>query len=146
MKRSILSLALLVSLASVANAGGIHARIEGPAKDGITYTARTFACDQNVALDPWAYAEGVVDGRRKSVLLRLKPTGEFGVYRFTRTWPKEGRWMIRYSVGRPPAPATVATLRADGSVEDNQLYWKSDGEKECNKALRTAAKLADDGC
>ena len=81
------ALALFVSLAPAAFAGGLHARIEGPDKDGITYTARTLSCDPSAALEPWALAEGVVDGKRKSVLIQLEPTEERGVYRFTRTWP-----------------------------------------------------------
>jgi hypothetical protein len=142
-----MALALLVSLAPAASAGGIHARIEGPGRDGLTYTARTFSCDPNARLEPWAIAEGLVDGKRQSVLIRLKSTNEYGVYRFERTWPREGRWMIRFMLGHPPAPATVATLRADGTVQDNQLYYKSDGSRECGKALNLRrGRDSDDDC
>jgi hypothetical protein len=138
MRQWIFALALLVSLATGALAGGIHARIEGP--DGLTYTARTYSCDKNVALSPFAIAEGLVDGKLQSVLIRLKPTSEHGVYQFTRNWPKEGRWMIRLALGHPQAPATVATLRADGTVQDSKLYFKSDGARECRKALKPDAE------
>lgn len=146
MRRWILALGLLVSLAPAAFAGGLYANIEGPDRDGVTYTARTYSCDPNVSLEPWAYAEGVVDGKRQSYLIRLKPTDEHGVYTFQRTWPKGGIWMIRYSLGHPPAPATVATLAANGKVVDNHLYWKSDGSQECHKALKKVAKFRDDDC
>jgi hypothetical protein len=147
MRTWIIALALFVSLAPAAVAGGIHARIEGPDRDGATYTARTYSCDENDRLEPWAYAEGVVGGKRHSVLIRLEPTSEHGVYRFTRTWPTEGRWMIRYSLGHPPAPATVATLRADGTVRSNKLYLNSDGSRECSKALRPRGlKSSDEDC
>ena len=136
MRQWILAFTLLVSLAPAAFAGGIHARIEGPDHDGVTYTARVLSLDPDDTLDPWALAEGVVDGKRQSALIRLQPTGEHGVYRFTRNWPAEGTWMIRFSLGHPPAPATVATLRPDGTVRNNKLYYKSDGHKECNQALR----------
>jgi len=136
----------LVTLAPATFAGGIHARIEGPDKDGITYTARTFSCNPDVALEPWALAEGVVDGKRKSVLIRLEPTDEHGVYRFTRTWPREGRWMIRLALGHPPAPATVATLRSNGTVQSNELYYNTDGFKECQQVLKHYAKPSDDDC
>lgn len=145
MRKWIIALALFVTLAPAAFAGGIHARIEGPGRDGLTYTARTYACDKNATLEPWAIAEGLVDGKRQTKLIRLKPTSEHGVYRFTRNWPKDGRWMIRLSLGHPPAPATVATLRADGSVQDNKLFFKSDGSRECSKALRPPGS-PDDGC
>jgi hypothetical protein len=140
MKRCIIALALFVSLATEAMAG-IHARIEGPDADGITYTARTLSLDEGDTLDPWAYAEGVIDGKRQSWLIRLQSTSEPGVYQFTRTWPTEGVWMIRFCLGHPPAPATVATLRADGSVRKNKLYWRTDGARECHVVLKKAAKL-----
>ena len=128
-------------------AGGMHGRIEGPDRDGVTYTARMVACDENATFEPWAIAEGLVDGKPQSVLIRLKPTSEHGVYQFTRTWPKQGRWMIRLSLGHPPAPATVAALRADGSVRSNKLYFKSDGSRECRRALDPKRRLdADDDC
>jgi hypothetical protein len=136
MRKWILALALLCSQVPVALAGGIHARIEGPGRDGVTYTARTLSCDASDRLEPWAYAEGVVDGKRRSVLIHVEPTSEHGVYRFTRTWPQDGRWMIRLLLGHPPAPATVATLRADGTVARNKLYYNSDGSGECHRALK----------
>src|SRR4051812_9302539 len=129
MHRSIIAVILLVSLASSAHARGIHARIEGPDRDGITYTARTLDMEAGDALEPWASAEGVVDGKRQSRLIKLVPTGEPGVYRFTRTWPDRGVWMIRFALGRPPAPATVATLRSDGKIRGNKLFFHTDGFK-----------------
>ena len=85
-----------------------------------------------------------MEGKRRSVLIRLEPTCEHGVYRFTRSWPSEGLWMIRLSLGHPPAPATVVTLRADGRVRSNKLYSKTDGIRECHRALRKALKLDPD--
>ena len=145
MRRWIVALALLVSVAPAAFAGGIHARIEGPDRDGV-YTARALSCGPGEALDPWASAEGAVDGHRKSVLIHLEPTSEHGVYRFTRTWPHEGLWVFRLSLGHPPAPATVATLREDGKVRSNKLYFQSDGMRECYQALRKALNPGDDDC
>lgn len=139
MRTSLASLALLLVLATTAFADGVHARIEGPAADGVTYTARVLACGKNTRLDPWAIAEGLVDGKLQSVLLDLRPTSNHCVYRFTRAWAPQGRWMIRLSLGHPPAPATIATLRADGTVEKNELFRKSDGSQECRKALKPDA-------
>lgn len=70
------------------------------------------------------------------MLLRLAPAGEYGVYQFARAWPQEGRWMIRLALGHPPAPATVAALRADGTVKSNKHYLNSDGFKEAHRALK----------
>jgi hypothetical protein len=143
---SAIVVALLLSVASAASAGGIHARIEGPGPDGRTYTVRTLACDRSTSLEPWAIAEGVVGGAPRSVLLRLEPTSEHGVFRFERAWPQEGRWMIRLSLGAPPAPATVATLRSNGTIKGNSLHFNTDGSSECRKALRHLLKNPGEGC
>lgn len=136
MRQWIMAFVLLVSVAPAARACGIHARIEGPASDGITYTARTQSWEPGTKLEPWALAEGLVDGKFQSVLIRLKPTSEPGVYQFTRTWTKEGRWMIRYLLGHPPTPVTVATLGGDGMVQSNKYYFNSDGSQECRRELK----------
>lgn len=149
MRSWILALALTTACGGSALAGGMHAKIEGPGPDGVTYTARVYSCDPSDRFDPWAHAEGLVDGKRQSVLLRVKPTGEHGVYTFARAWPQEGRWMVRLLIGNPPAPATVATLRADGTVARNQLFHKTDGARECHRMLvgkRKAGASDEDGC
>jgi hypothetical protein len=140
MHRWIVALALSMTLAPAAYAGGMHARIEGPDTDGI-YTVRTLELDENDVIEPWALAQGVIDGAPRTVLIRLEPTDERGVYRFARSWPSEGVWMIRLNLGYPPAPATVASLRADGSIRSNKLYKKGDGSKECYAALRKLVKI-----
>lgn len=134
MRTLLAALALLLPLTAFAEEP--HAVIEGPKAGNQSYTVRIAACDDATTLAPWALAEGVVDGKRRSVLLAVKPTREHCVYRIAREWPTEGRWMLRLSLGHPPAPATVATLRADGSVERNELFDKSDGSRECSAALK----------
>jgi len=136
MPKWIVALALLACFAPAARAGGLHAEIEGPAADGVTHTARMNSSEPGDAFEPWAHAEGVVDGKRRSVLLRVEPTAEPGVYTFQRRWPAEGRWMIRFNLGHPPAPATVVSLHPDGSVQKNAFHRKSDGSRECHRALR----------
>jgi hypothetical protein len=152
MRSWFMALALTATFAGTALAGGMHAKVEGPGPDGVTYTARMYACDPDTKFDPWAHAEGMVDGKRQSVLLRVKPTGEHGVYTFQRAWPEEGKWMVRFVLGHPPAPATVVTLGAGGAVERNQLFHKTDGAKECHRLLGGKTRMGkhskgdDDGC
>ena len=146
MRTWIVAIVLTAASASVALADGMHAEIAGPGPDGVTYTARTMGCDPTDTFEPWALAEGVVDGRRVSVLLRPRATGEHGVYQFERAWPEAGTWMIRYNLGHPPAPATVTTLRPDGTVEGNEFFLDSDGSAECSKALRPRVSKNDRDC
>ena len=150
MKPLLVALVLLAATLSAAHAGGVHATVEGPAKDGVTYTVRALACSPELQLEPWGHAEGLVDGKRQTALLHLEPTPEHGVYTFRRVWPEKGDWLLRVSLGAPPAPATVTSLRRDGRVKENQLFWKTDGSPECQKALIKIAKAQgitlDDGC
>ena len=140
MKRLLTALVLLVTTLTTARAGGLHATLEGPAKDGVTYTVRALPSAPDVVLEPWVIAEGLYDGKRVSWRLRLKPTSQHGVYTFQRGWPERGDWMLRVNLGGPPAPVTVATLTRDGRVGENQLYWNSYGVQECNRALAEIAK------
>ncbi len=146
MRLSTTMLMLSLCFASSAVAGGLHARIEGPAADGVTYTARALGGDGDESFEPWAYAEGVVDSVRQSVLIRLEPTGERGAYRFQRTWPQDGHWMIRYCLGSPPAPATVVPVRSDGSLGDPRLAFRSDGQRECHRVLKKWQKPGKPNC
>ena len=135
MRSWFVALVLLVGLAPAALAGGIRARIEGPGPDGVTYTVRTSALEPTDKIEPWGFAEGLVDDKLQSMLLHIKPTGEPGVYQFTRVWPQDGRWMLRVALSNPSTPATVASLRSDGSVKRTRFYRRTDGSKECYKAL-----------
>lgn len=151
MKTLLAALALLAASVAPAYAGGLHATIEGPAKDGVTYTVRALECPPGITLKPWVCADGLADGKLHSLRLTLEPTAEPGVYTFQRAWPHRGDWMLRVCLGDPlPAPATVASVGRDGRVEKNQLFWNTYGVEECRKVLEELAKAQgitlDDNC
>ncbi len=112
---------MIVCTATAAFAGGIYAKIEGPVAGGATYKVHMVSFDANEKLEPWATAEGVMDGKPNTVLLRVQPTSGPGVFEIARTWPQDCPWLIRLFVGHPGAPATFATLGADGRVLKNKL-------------------------
>src|SRR5262245_50514588 len=143
MKKILAALALLALLATTlapAPAGGLHATVEGPAQDGLTYTVRAVGWSPAITLKPWVCADGLTDGKLLSLRLRLEPTAEHGVYTFQRTW-RGGDWMLRVNLGDPrPAPATVASVGRDGRVQENQFFLNTYGVPECRKALEKIAK------
>ena len=140
MKRLLAALALLAATVAPAHAGGMHATIEGPAKDGVTYTVRALDCPPGITLKPWLCADGLADGKLRSLRLTLEPTAERGAYTFQRAWHR-GDWMLRLNLGDPPpAPATVASVGRDGRVQKNQFFWNTYGVQECRKALEKIAK------
>jgi hypothetical protein len=141
MKKMLVALALLAVTVAPALAGGMHATIEGPAKDGVTYTIRALECPPGTALKPWVCADGLADGKINSLRLTLEPTAKHGVYTFKRAWPHRGDWMLRVCLADPlPAPATVASVSRDGRVGKNQLFRNTYGVAECRKVLEGLAK------
>jgi hypothetical protein len=143
-KKLLAALALLALLAATlapAHTGGLHAAIEGPAKDGVTYTVRALDCPPGVTLKPWVCADGLADGKLYYLRLRLEPAAEPGIYTFKRTWPLRGDWMLRLNLGDPPpGPATVASVGRDGRVQENQLFYNTYGVPETRKVLEKLAK------
>ena len=62
-------------------------------------------------------AEGVVDGKRRTVSLEFRRTSRTGVYALTRQWPSEGRWVLSLGVVQGEAVAgALVTLDAAGHV------------------------------
>lgn len=129
--------ALAALLAPAALAGGIQATIEGPAKDG-QYVVRTYHCHHPMSLEVSAFAEGVVKGERRTLPLVLERTRDDGVYTFRRTWPSEGRWLVRLDMGNNVA--VVATVAGNGRVKDSQFRWDCDGRQLCDQKLAAFVK------
>lgn len=142
MKTLLATLALFAATIAPAYAGGLHATVEGPAQDGVTYTVRAVDWSPGIALKPWVCADGLADGKLHSLRLNLEPTAEPGVYTFQRTWPLRGDWMLRVNLGDLPAlgPATVAAVDHDGRVQENQYFWHTYGVPECRKVIEKLAK------
>lgn len=63
------------------------------------------------ARDLTGTAEGIVNGQRQSVVLRLDPTSQPGVFAVRRQWPTEGSWMLQIIL----AKSTTALVSLDRS-------------------------------
>lgn len=129
-----LALGLITAVPQLATAGGYTASVEGPFKDG-TYGVRTANCGEPASMSVTAIAEGVVNGQRKSLPLKLTSTKEKGLYQFARTWPSGGTWIVRVTPAGRDKAVTLATISSDGHVGNNELVWKSDGRRECDQKL-----------
>lgn len=141
MKKLLAALALLTATLAPAHANGLRGTIEGPARDGVTYTVRVVDCPPEVTLKPWVCADGLADGKPRSLRLLLELTDKPGVYTFRRSWPRRGDWVLRLSLGDPPpGPATVARVDRDGRVQANQFFWNTYGVAECRRIIEKLAK------
>lgn len=146
MKLRLATIALVALIAPNAFAATIRARIEGPSPDGTTYIVRMEQARAGDTFESWGAAEGLVGEKRVTRLVRLHPATEPGVFTFTRTWPADGRWVLRFSPGRPPAPATVAPLDESGRVGTHLFFKNSDGIHESHRLLVPKGGPGDEDC
>ena len=131
--RLVVTALLVVAAAPAAVAGGHpYVQVWGPHADGL-YAVHTYMCANPGALKVTAWAEGLVDGERQSLPIKLKKMKEKGVYKFARSWPEQGTWAIRMKVegADPNSPVTVAATDGSGKVTQFKLVWEGDGKAEC---------------
>ncbi|MFY9554950.1 MAG: hypothetical protein WAV47_09595, partial [Blastocatellia bacterium] len=60
---------------------------------GVVLIARTYGCHQPADAKLSATAEGLINGKRRSIPLELHGVGS-GVYAIKQEWPSEGAWVI----------------------------------------------------
>ncbi len=65
-------------------------------------------------------AEGVVNGKRRTIVLQFQPLRREGTFALRKQWPDEGRWLLALHVTQGEGEWNTATalvkLAADGSV------------------------------
>ncbi len=75
-------------------------------------------------------AEGMVDGRRRTLALEFTSTSRPGVYALTRQWPAEGQWLLAITVtqGDSDSGATaLVRLAADGGIASVEVPSRQEG-------------------
>ena len=96
--------------------------------------------------DVTATAEGIENGRRRSIKLRFDNTAVPGVFALSRQWPEQGDWLIRVTLARTTA---IVRLDADGNVAGvrvptemvkGQPIPRTVGAKEIDSALALSAR------
>ena len=140
MKPSIRALALGIALpvlASLTHAGGAGVTVER-VKDG-KYVVHSYACTGPASVSMTATAEGVVNGERKSIPLKLEPMKEPGLYRFERAWPAQGTWLVRTEMSGTHKLVNIATIGRDGRVAGSEYVAEGDGRHECDRKLAANA-------
>jgi hypothetical protein len=108
--------------AAPAHAGPPWISIEMPANPldptsrGALLLVHAFHHGSPIALPVSGTAEGLVDGRRRTVTLAFTPTSRPGVYALRYEPPREGSWMLVIRVTQGSATATAFVALADGAV------------------------------
>ena len=79
-----------------------------PKARGAVVVARFIGCHEPENAVLKATAEGVVQGKRQTVVLTPVALSTPGVYAISRTWPAEGKWVLKLE-GRYPAVSGVTS-------------------------------------
>jgi hypothetical protein len=101
-------------------------------------------------------AEGLVDGRRRTVKLDFTRTSRDGVYALRKQWPADGRWVLAIAVAQEAnsKAGALVELGSRGEVArvtvptDQRNGWaipRAITSAEIDAALRTAVATASRG-
>jgi hypothetical protein len=106
----------------VLDIGNPSANQEAVAKHAVL-VARMTACNSPEKTTVTASAEGVVDGMRKSIPLKIVPLSTAGTYAITREWPTEGSWAVRMVATNPDYKDYTASVLVP--LDNGALQWAS---------------------
>lgn len=112
---SLLILALALGSAAYLTAGGFWLTLGNPAAssdpkaEGAVLIVRPDGCGEPAKATMAGTAEGVINGRRQSVPLKLVALSQPGTYAVHRNWPKEGSWVLSI-VGKYQGAVTSAVV------------------------------------
>jgi hypothetical protein len=104
---------------------------------------RGYACAAPEKTTVSARAEGVVNGKRESIPLKLISLSGESTYAITRQWPAEGKWIITVVEANPRFPSQPSAIV---KMNGNSVDWasitrlqRSPSAQEIDMALNTAA-------
>lgn len=119
--------ALLCALPLIA--GALTVDVGNPAANpealskGAALVMRTMACRFPEKTTITATAEGIVDGKRQTVALKLIPLSNPGTFAITHEWPSSGTWAVKIVAKNPEYKDYVTGALV--SVKDNSVAWES---------------------
>jgi len=115
--------ALAVATAASLIAGGFVLEIgkpsanpEAQAKNAVLIV-RGYACQDPEKTTVTATAEGVVNGKRQTIPLKLIALSAQSTYALTRQWPADGKWVITLVEQNPKfngQPSAIVRAEGDG--------------------------------
>ena len=106
--------------ALVLDIGNPSANPEAVAKQAVL-VARMTACKSPEKTTVTASAEGIVDGMRKSIPLKIVPLSTAGTYAITREWPPQGSWVVRMVATNPDYKDYTASVLVP--LDNGALQW-----------------------
>lgn len=105
-------------------AGGLRLEVGNPAANpeakaqGAALVARMTSCQSPEKTNVMATAEGVVDGKHRTIPLHVIPLSTPGTFVVTREWPTEGSWAVKLVATNPDyknyATGVLVRMEANG--------------------------------
>jgi hypothetical protein len=113
---------------------------EAQAKKAILLV-RSYACADPEKTVITATAEGIVNGNRKSLPLKLEALSQQSTFALARQWPAEGRWVITVTASNPRfgwTPGEMVKVEGDSvAFNDVERLSHAPTKDEVEAALRT---------
>ncbi len=129
-----------------AMAGGFWLTLGNPAASAEAQAAHAVVtvmptgCHNPAEAKVTATAEGVVNGKRTSIPVKLTPLGKPGFYAIARQWPAEGKWALRV-VGEYNGALTSALIPLkDASADRRAAKYQAGIPGEQDVAALLASK------
>jgi hypothetical protein len=141
--------ALLISGMSLM-AGGIAVEIlrpshpEAQAKKAVL-VVRGYACVQPNETAIKASAEGIINGKRQTIPLKLIPLPGQSTFALTRQWPADGRWIIALTASNPKfglTPGAIVKVEGDSAGFDDVTHFSHSPTREEIRAALEMQSLA----
>ncbi|MBV9761620.1 MAG: hypothetical protein JO340_13750 [Acidobacteriaceae bacterium] len=114
---------MLVALAATPLiAGGFVLQIGKPSTNqealsrNAALVVRGYACAEAEKTKVSGTAEGIVDGARESIPLKLIPISGQGMYAVTQQWPSKGKWVLTFTMTNPRFGEQSAMLKVGGGA------------------------------
>jgi hypothetical protein len=111
--------------------GKPSANPEAQAKQAVL-VVRGVACVEQEKTTVTGTAEGIVNGARESVALKLIPLSGESTYAVARQWPSEGKWVLTFTMTNPHFGQQSALV----GVEPGGMDWA--GITRVNRELAKA--------
>jgi hypothetical protein len=133
-------------------AGGIGLEISRPSSNPeaqakkAVLVVKGYACVEPSRTSITANAEGVVNGKRQSIPLKLIPLSGQSTFALMRQWPTDGRWIIALTASNPRLGLTRgAVVKVEGDsvgFDDVTNFSHSPSGEEIRAALETQSLAA----
>lgn len=105
--------------------------------------ARITACHSPEKTTVTATADGVVNGQRQTIRLKVENLSEPGAFAVVRQWPREGAWTVTLIATNPDyrnyATSIVVPIRKDeANRAEARVFYRAPSAEEVNSVLKTA--------